>query len=646
MNKMHHVLLLITLLFFISNLTIAQVPNSFNFQSLARDLSGNRIPNKNIGLEFALVQQNPTGNVVYIETHKIETNTNGVYSVEIGKGIAQLGEIALLDWTKGPYFLRIALDETGGQNYRIVGTSELISVPYALYAENVGNDNDTDKWRDNQLGIYYTENTGIGTNKPLEKIAVMNGNVFVADAGKSMIMKSPDGNCWQLQLTNEGLPEWTPTNCPVASSEIASLSIEPQSLVFGLTENEKSFTVTNNGILDFNWELNFISDALNLSDTKGTLHPDSSKLISISLDRDKLKNGVNEFTIYFTTDIGLSEEINLIINTFDEEKMLVEGFVIDAVYDQINDVLITVFDEPKRLDIYNTTAETTTSFTLDKNPNCVAVSLDGKHIAVGHDGGVSYFDAVLKSFVKYYDVSIEVSDVEIPGNGYVYAMPQRSQWEHIRNINLETGLETKSTGPIPVRAGSVMKIHPSGDYIYGADKYINPGDIEKYDIRNGKLKTMYDSPYHGDYTFGGDIWISEDGTRIFAKSKNIFKSSENIEFDMYFNGKLEGENALQALDHTADKGLIALIDHFGLFADMANPDSFVKIYEEDQLNLLQKIRLPPFLVPDGQGGGKIFDSKGHFCYFNSDGSLLFVWVKANEGSTLLNDWGLVTLNIE
>ena len=139
------------LLLSFSFLLIAQSPNSFNFQGVARDMDGNPLPNKEIGLEFALIQGDPLGNIIYIESHQVTTQGTGLFSVQIGEGNVLNGDIATIDWSQGPYYLRTGLDEDGGQIYTIVGTSELLSVPYALYAANSGNQT----WQENNLGIHY-----------------------------------------------------------------------------------------------------------------------------------------------------------------------------------------------------------------------------------------------------------------------------------------------------------------------------------------------------------------------------------------------------------------------------------------------------------------------------------------------------------
>jgi len=621
----------------IFNIAMAQSPKAFNFQSVARDMSGTLLPNENIGLEFALIQQNPTGKVVYIETHQTKTNANGLYSIEIGRGRAQLGKMTQLDWANGPYFIRIALDETGGQNYRIVGTSELISVPYALYAENVRIGDG--KWRDNQLGIDNQNNIGIGTNNSYDKIVVANGNLYVPDLGKGLIMKSPDGNCWKLKLANEEAPGWVAINCAVDPTQVAALTVEPQSLVFNTTENEKAFTIINTGTLPFNWELDFMSEVLSLSQIRGTLSPGSSDSIAVNLDRTKLINGAIKDTIYLTTDIDISEKISISINNFQEEKMLVEGFVIDATYDENNELLITVFEEPNRLDIYNTILKTTQSVELIKPPRCVAVSSDGMHIAVGYEDGFSQFSTTTLNSINYYDTSVNIYDILIPGNGYVY-ISSSERYEGLRSINLSTGEEKHSNGG-KCQKNAVIKLHPSLEYIYCANDGVTPDEFYKHHIREGTMTGMYDSPYHGSFKFDGVIWISEDGTRLFAKSKNTFKSSEIKDIDITYYGRLPGIYKIQTLDHSMESGRIAAVEFTGSYAP---PSSKVRLFEDEYMNLIKEIQLPPFLVQNEQYGSIVSESQGYYGHFNSDGTIYYIWVRAADRD-LVNQWALVTLTL-
>ncbi|MBI1287991.1 MAG: hypothetical protein GC178_10465 [Flavobacteriales bacterium] len=116
----------------------AQSPEMFNYQGVARDNGGNVLANQNIGLQMDIRQTTSTGTVVYSETHTTTTNALGIFNIKLGNGTPVTGTIGAIDWSAGPYFVEVGMDATGGTNYQSMGVSQLLSVPYALYAENSG----------------------------------------------------------------------------------------------------------------------------------------------------------------------------------------------------------------------------------------------------------------------------------------------------------------------------------------------------------------------------------------------------------------------------------------------------------------------------------------------------------------------------
>ncbi len=124
--------------FFLSSLVSAQAPLRLNYQGIARDNAGFELANQAISLRFSIHQSTPTGTVVYSERHDgIVTNQFGLFAVEIGNGFILAGSMNI-DWGAGPYFIEIEMDPNGGNNFVSMGTSQLLSVPYALYAESSG----------------------------------------------------------------------------------------------------------------------------------------------------------------------------------------------------------------------------------------------------------------------------------------------------------------------------------------------------------------------------------------------------------------------------------------------------------------------------------------------------------------------------
>jgi hypothetical protein len=130
-------LLLATLLCF-QFILVAQVPQKMNFQAVMRNANNAIIAKCVVGMRISILQGSPTGPSVYTETQTVNSDYNGLVSLQIGGGIAQLGTFASIDWAHGPFFLKTEADPNGGVSYSIIGTSELLSVPYALYAVSSG----------------------------------------------------------------------------------------------------------------------------------------------------------------------------------------------------------------------------------------------------------------------------------------------------------------------------------------------------------------------------------------------------------------------------------------------------------------------------------------------------------------------------
>ncbi|MBN8693687.1 MAG: hypothetical protein J0L69_10855 [Bacteroidetes bacterium] len=116
----------------------SQSPNLINYQAIARDASGTIIASANIGLKFKIIQGTPTGSVSYEETNTATSSSSGIFTVAIGAGTPVSGSMSTVDWANGPYYIEVSVDPAGGTSYSVVGVSQLLSVPYALYAAKAG----------------------------------------------------------------------------------------------------------------------------------------------------------------------------------------------------------------------------------------------------------------------------------------------------------------------------------------------------------------------------------------------------------------------------------------------------------------------------------------------------------------------------
>jgi hypothetical protein len=119
----------------------AQAPQGFNYQATVRNSSGDLIVNTNVYFKFNVIQGSQTAVPIFTETHYVPTDDLGQVNLVIGQGTATEGTFSELDWSLGSYYLGIELNT--GSGYVAMGTTQLLSVPYALYAENSGNSTPT-----------------------------------------------------------------------------------------------------------------------------------------------------------------------------------------------------------------------------------------------------------------------------------------------------------------------------------------------------------------------------------------------------------------------------------------------------------------------------------------------------------------------
>jgi len=147
----------------------AQAPEKFTYQAVVRFANNSLAANTQIGVRISILQGSVVGNAVFVETHIVQSNANGLITLEIGNGNVQVGSISSIDWSDGLYFLRTETDPYGGIDYIVTSTQQLMSVPYALYAKEAGNGFSGDY---NDL-----------TNTPIIPTVPTNVSAFTNDAG-------------------------------------------------------------------------------------------------------------------------------------------------------------------------------------------------------------------------------------------------------------------------------------------------------------------------------------------------------------------------------------------------------------------------------------------------------------------------------
>lgn len=114
----------------------AQAPDSFQYQAVVSDNNAT-LNNTNVTVRLLIHEESATGTTVYAETHSTQTNHFGLVALQVGKGTPETGTFTSIEWGKGTFFIETQIDK--GSGFVSTGTQQLMSVPYAKYANQAGN---------------------------------------------------------------------------------------------------------------------------------------------------------------------------------------------------------------------------------------------------------------------------------------------------------------------------------------------------------------------------------------------------------------------------------------------------------------------------------------------------------------------------
>ncbi len=167
---MKRILLISMLLIAFAKVAFTQTQDAFNYQAVIRDESGELVKNKAVSFKISILSESVDGEEVYSETHHVFSDSFGGVVLQIGAGAPINGTFSEINWGNNLHFVQTALDLENGPNFEVISTTQLLSVPYALYAQNSG-----DKvWDSNNSNISYNAGTvGINNSNPIADLDII-----------------------------------------------------------------------------------------------------------------------------------------------------------------------------------------------------------------------------------------------------------------------------------------------------------------------------------------------------------------------------------------------------------------------------------------------------------------------------------------
>ena len=241
----------------------AQTPEMINYQCIVRDVAGNSITNQLCGVRVAILQGSALGPEVFAETHGPTSNSYGLITLQIGTGSNTGPTLDQINWGTDTYYVKVEIDPTGGTSYSVSSTSQLVAVPYALYAKEAENVDDADADPTNEY------NTG----------GIMNGDSLeITDGGGTIAID---------MTTVMQDPDMDPTNEIQTLTKIGNIiTLTPSGGAVTDDVNDADADPAN----ELNTTLTLVGSTLQLTDAGGTLNADLS-----SIQNDADADPTNEF---------------------------------------------------------------------------------------------------------------------------------------------------------------------------------------------------------------------------------------------------------------------------------------------------------------------------------------------------------------
>ncbi len=414
--------------------------------------------------------------------------------------------------------------------------------------------------------------------------------------------------------------------------------------------SDTSFFVSNYGNVDVGFSFSGVPACLELTPATGKLNGGDSVRINVKVKREALEAGyyAGKFSLNYSANYSYSScSISYLLSNYVEKKTTLDYTIADIAYIPEDELVVLATRMPSALILMNFNGTVVGNIALHYPPMVLSNISKDKKIVVGSSGKLTLVNLNSRSVEKICGVTCDPVSLVYAPNDYVHASPAQDQWENVRSVNMLTGKEENSI--MNIFAGARFAMHPSGKFFYSISMGLSPQDVEKYDIQDGTAKYLYDSPSHGDYAIGSNIWMSNDGTKFYSSSGNMFNCSEDKSSDMAYAGNI-GLNSIHSLAQGSD-GTLTLVYSKG---STGNIGATTLCTIDKNYNVLKSFEVPGYYFKDTGNQSNPYKLVKSFCYavfLNKAGNRAMMFLLPNDssywyGSVAKVNWSYYIMDIK
>jgi hypothetical protein len=295
-----------------------------------------------------------------------------------------------------------------------------------------------------------------------------------------------------------------------------------------------------------------------------------------------------------------------------------------ADYSRSLDKLVYVSASPNELHLYDPNSQLDSFLSLPAPPLSLSVDPSGLYAAVGHDGWISYVNLQAMTIQQVFPLAARADNLTLPGNGYIYIFPSADPLE-LFSIQISSG--TVSTVLNPSGVGAARFDSSLGDlYVAGAQ-------VSKWDVSQGNPILI--SENLSSVSTCGNLWLSEDGGRIYTACAAVYGASGLPSADFTPEGSLSMAGSLVWAADARQNGLLAVIPKQAPGSSPQVIDTELQLYSIANFSFARQLTLPSFSV-----NGTAYSGHGKYVFWNASESNVVILEQADGSAPLLSDYGV------
>lgn len=320
----------------------AQVPQAFKYQAVVRGNTGNVLVNQLVSFKVSILQGSSSGTSVYSEKQTLSSNDYGIVNMNVGTGTIVSGNFTTIDWGGDDYFIKVEFDATGGANFQFMGSSQILSVPYSIYAKKAGSaDNDNDTNPANELQAVSLSNDTLYLSN--------GGHVYLGD-----YLDNTDGQT--LTLAGGNTLSISGGNSIVLSQGLADADADPTNELQNLSLNNNTLSISQGNSVNLppDGDSSPTNEIQNLSLNGGNLSISGGNTVALPPDGDSSPTNELQTLSVSNDSIHISQGNSIPIITKPYSFEYPHGFEGELVY--FNPNTTTVYTVPSGKVLYITSA--------------------------------------------------------------------------------------------------------------------------------------------------------------------------------------------------------------------------------------------------------------------------------------------------